>query len=177
VGRLGKVLEGAHRLGHFDGVCTVVAKLFHIVAPDVAFFGQKDAQQVAVIKRMVRDLNFAVEIAVCPTVREADGLAMSSRNSYLSPKDRQRATVLYRALLAGRAALMGAADFDTAEKEMLKTLDNEAEVEADYARVVDPGTFDVPGQQGPALLAIAARVGRARLIDNLVWERSNASGS
>jgi pantoate--beta-alanine ligase len=158
-------------------VCTVVAKLFHIVAPDVAFFGQKDAQQVAVIKRMVRDLNFAVEIAVCPTVREADGLAMSSRNSYLSPKDRQRATVLYRALLAGRAALMGAADFDTAEKEMLKTLDNEAGVEADYARVVDPGTFDVPGQQGPVLLAIAARVGRARLIDNLVWERGNASGS
>jgi pantoate--beta-alanine ligase len=176
VGALGDVLEGAHRPGHFDGVCTVVAKLFHLVAPDVAFFGQKDAQQVAVIKKMVRDLNFAVEIAVCPIVREPDGVAMSSRNSYLSPRDRERATALYRALLAGRAALEGGAGLETVEKEMMKTLDNEG-VEPDYARAVDPDTFAVPKQRDRMLLAVAARFGPARLIDNLLWEQSDASRS
>jgi pantoate--beta-alanine ligase len=177
VGRLGDVLEGRHRPGHFDGVCTVVAKLFHIVRPDLAFFGQKDAQQVAVIKRMVRDLNFDVEIAVCPTVREADGLAMSSRNRYLSAPDRQHATVLHRALLAGRALLGEGADVETAEKEMLKILENESGVEVDYARIVDPDTFEPPGSQQRVLLTVAAKVGTARLIDNLIGERSNASSS
>jgi pantoate--beta-alanine ligase len=176
IGGLGDVLEGAHRPGHFVGVCTVVAKLFHLVAPDVAFFGQKDAQQVAVIKKMVRDLNFAVEIAVCPIVREPDGVAMSSRNSYLSPQDRERATALYRALLAGRAALEGGAGLETVEKEMMKTLDNEG-VEPDYARALDPDTFAVPKQRDRVLLAVAARVGPARLIDNLLWEQSGASRS
>ena len=176
VGGLGDVLEGAHRPGHFDGVCTVVAKLFHLVAPDVAFFGQKDAQQVAVIKKMVRDLNFAVEIAVCPIVREPDGVAMSSRNTYLSTRDRQRATALHRALLAGRVALEGGAGLETVEKEMMKTLENEG-VEPDYARVVDPETFAVPKQRSRVLLAVAAHVGPARLIDNLLWEQGDASRS
>jgi pantoate--beta-alanine ligase len=176
VGDLGEVLEGAHRPGHFDGVCTVVAKLFHLVAPDVAFFGQKDAQQVAVIKKMVRDLNFAVEIAVCPIVREPDGVAMSSRNTYLSLRDRERATALYRALVAGRSALEGGAGLETVEKEMMKTLENEG-VEPHYARVVDPDTFTVPKQRGRVLLAVAARVGPARLIDNLLWEQGDASRS
>jgi pantoate--beta-alanine ligase len=177
VGPLGDVLEGQHRPGHFNGVCIIVAKLFHIVAPDVAFFGQKDAQQVAVIKKMVRDLNFGIAIAVCPTVREADGLAMSSRNRYLSADDRLRATSLFRALLAGRSALGEGADVETAEKEMLKSLENEAGVEPDYARIVDPDTFEPPGSRGPVLLVVAAKVGPARLIDNLVWERSGASRS
>lgn len=175
VGRIGDVLEGAHRPGHFSGVCTIVAKLFHLVLPDVAFFGQKDAQQVAVLKKMVRDLSFGVEIAVCPTVRETDGLAMSSRNAYLPVDDRRRATVLYQALLAGRAALEAGSGFETVEKEMLKTLEAEAGVAPDYARIVDPDTFEEPGPRGRVLLAVAARVGPARLIDNLLWERTDAS--
>lgn len=168
-GRLGTVLEGASRPGHFDGVLTVVAKLFNLVRPDLAWFGQKDAQQLALVKRMVRDLGFPLEIHTCPTVRASDGLAISSRNRLLSPEERARATVLHEALLAGRAALDRGAGAAGAEAAMAETVSSEPEVTLDYARVVDPNTFDVPAQHGPALIVGAVRIATIRLIDNLPW--------
>jgi len=168
-GPLGKVLEGASRPGHFDGVLTVVAKLFNLVRPDGAWFGEKDAQQLALVKRMVRDLGFSVKIHACPTVRAADGLAISSRNAYLSPQERGRATVLLRALLAGRTALDRGRGPVGAEHVMEATLSSEPGVMLDYARVVDPATFGAAAENGPALLAGAVRVGTTRLIDNLLW--------
>ncbi len=168
-GPLGAVLEGAARPGHFDGVLTVVAKLFNLVRPDGAWFGQKDAQQLALVKRMVTDLRFPVEIHACPTVRAPDGLAISSRNAYLSSEERVRATVLHRALLAGRAALESGNGAGAAEDAMAATVSSEPGVALDYARVVDPDTFDAPKDGGPALIAGAVRVGATRLIDNLLW--------
>lgn len=168
-GPLATRLEAAVRPGHFRGVATVVDKLFQIVRPQQAYFGQKDAQQVAVIQRMILDLNLPVTLRVLPTIREADGLAMSSRNIYLSPEDRATATVLVRALQAGAAAfrshpLGGAKDVSRAMAEVVA---HEPHAKLDYAEVVDPDTFE-PLQQlrPPAVLAIAARVGPARLIDN-----------
>ena len=166
VGELGIVLEGADRPGHFDGVATVVAKLFNLVSPDVAVFGQKDAQQVAVIKKMVKDLSYAIEIVVAPTVREPDGLALSSRNAYLSADDRPRATALYRALLAG-ANTIAEEGFEAAEKNMWELLVAEG-LEPSYARVVDPETFGQPANGSHVLLVIAARLGDTRLIDNML---------
>lgn len=166
VGPVGDVLEGADRPGHFDGVTTVVTKLFNLVRPDVAFFGQKDAQQVAVIKQLVRDLSFDIELAICPTVREPDGLALSSRNAYLSADDRQRASALHRALLAGADSL-SAKDFDATEKKMWELLVAEG-LEPSYAAAVDPETFGPPDPYGPVLLVVAARLGKTRLIDNLL---------
>lgn len=166
VGPVGDVLEGADRPGHFDGVTTVVTKLFNLVRPDVAFFGQKDAQQVAVIKQLVRDLSFDIELAICPTVREPDGLALSSRNAYLSADDRQRAAALHRALLAGADSL-SAKDFDATEKKMWELLVAEG-LEPSYAAAVDPETFGPPDPYGPVLLVVAARLGKTRLIDNLL---------
>lgn len=171
VGGLGEVLEGAHRPGHFDGVCTVVAKLFNLVGPERAYFGQKDAQQVAVLRRMVEDLGFPLDLVVCPIVREPDGLALSSRNAYLSASERGRATVLFRALQAGRP-LAAAGDYVAAEKEMLRVLRTEEDVEPDYAAAVDADTFGPPRPGGRVLLAVAARVGPARLIDNLEVQES-----
>lgn len=165
-GPIGKILEGAQRPGHFEGVCTVVAKLFNIVQPDRAFFGQKDAQQVAVIKRMTRDLSFATQIVVCPIVRASDGLAMSSRNAYLSAEERRRATCLYAALKTGRDALLSEG-VTAAEFKMLEVLRADG-LEPDYARAVDPDTFLEPSPDGTVLLVVAARVGPARLIDNLL---------
>jgi pantoate--beta-alanine ligase len=170
VGPIGDVLEGEHRRGHFTGVCTVVSKLFHIAKPDRAYFGQKDAQQVAVIKKMVVDLDFGIDIVVCPTVREPNGLAMSSRNAYLSKEERARATALYRVLQAGYSALADGNDWSSAENQMRKELEEEEGVEPDYARIVDPDTFGEPKPRSSVLLAVAARVGPARLIDNLLWE-------
>ena len=150
---LGEVFEGAHRgLGHFAGVCTVVAKLFNMVQPDRAYFGQKDAQQVAVLTRMVADLDFPLEIRVQPTVRDPDGLALSSRNARLSAEERQRATALNAAL---QAAAHG--DLD-AGREVLA----ENGIEPEYFAAVDPGTFETPGD----LIVIAATIGTTRLIDN-----------
>jgi pantoate--beta-alanine ligase len=169
-GRLGEIVEGAHRPGHFDGVCTVVAKLFNITRPDLAFFGQKDAQQVAVLKRMVKDLDFPLEIVVCPTVREPDGLAMSSRNDYLDESQRAEALALYRALRAGVAVLEERGDHASAEGAMHAVLAAAGGVTTDYARAVDPGSFGPPVPGNPVLLVVAARVGRARLIDNVLWE-------
>ena len=172
VGGLGDRLEGLHRPGHLDGVATVVAKLLHLVGPSRAYFGQKDAQQLAVVRRMVADLAFPNQIVACPTVREPDGLAVSSRNAYLLPDERQRATALYRALEAGRAEYAsGGRDPAAVEAAAREVLADAPGVELDYVALVDPATFE-PVKQAEAgqVLATAARVGRTRLIDNTVLE-------
>ena len=163
-------LDGQSRPGHFRGVTTVVAKLFHIVEPDVAFFGQKDAAQVAIIQHMVRDLNFPVQIVVCPIIREADGLAMSSRNAYLDSQQRKSAAVLYRSLMRVQE------QFDQGERRGAKLIEagkqvftEEPSVRLDYLEIVDPDTLDqVDGVSHTALVALAAFVGKTRLIDNIV---------
>jgi pantoate--beta-alanine ligase len=170
VGGLSEVLEGAERgPGHFDAVCTVVCKLFNIVAPDVAFFGQKDAQQIVVIRRMVRDLNIPVRLEIVPTVREADGLALSSRNAHLDARDRERALALRRGLDAVRAAVV-AGEPDPAAAGRAAML--AAGVEPDYVALVDPDTLEpVTRIDGRVLAVVAARVGPARLIDNDLIEQ------
>jgi len=173
VEQLSSKLDGRSRPGHFRGVTTVVSKLFHIVEPDRAFFGQKDAAQTAIIRRMVRDLNLPVEIVVCPIVREADGLAMSSRNAYLSPEERKRALLLHRAL-ARVQQLVDAGERDAAR--LLATgreeFARESSVRLDYFEVVDPETLDPVGDlSGGALVAVAAYVGATRLIDNVLLEK------
>lgn len=169
VGELGELMEGAIRPGHFAGVATVVTKLFNIVRPDVAFFGRKDAQQLAVIRRVVTDLSLPVEVRSCPTVRDSDGLALSSRNVRLSPEERSRATALFGALTAGARVLSEERNVAASEKTMREVL-GAAGIDPDYAAVVDPETFQPPAGRGPALLAVAARVGTTRLIDNLLLD-------
>ena len=175
-GPTGGRLEGAFRPGHFDGVLTVVAKLLHLTAPDLALYGEKDAQQLALITRMVRDLNFPVEIVGVPTVREADGLALSSRNRYLSKEERTTALALSRALFAGRDALArggGPREVRAAAEAVLAGAgDADPPLEVDYLALVDPSDFtevpEAPGAyEGEAVLAVAARVGTTRLIDNV----------
>jgi pantoate--beta-alanine ligase len=163
-------LCGAFRPGHFDGVTTICAKLFNIVQPDAAFFGQKDAQQLAVIRRMVRDLDFPLEIVGCPTVREAHGLALSSRNRYLSSAERQQATALARALQTGADRIKaGERDSAAVQTAMRQVLGDAGINRIDYVEVVDPDTMQpVPRADQPVLLALAAHVGPARLIDNLL---------
>ena len=163
-------LDGGSRPGHFRGVTTVVAKLFHIVEPDKAFFGQKDAAQVAIIRRMVRDLNLAVEIVVCPIVREADGLAMSSRNAYLNAEERKRALVLHRSLERVRQLVeSGESDAERLVVAGREEVARENAVRLDYFEVVDPDTLDPVVDLSPgALVAVAAYVGATRLIDNLL---------
>ena len=163
-------LDGETRPGHFRGVATVVAKLFHIATPSKAFFGQKDAAQVAILRRMVRDLHFDLEIVVCPIVREPDGLAMSSRNRYLNEDQRQSATVLYRTLTAMQERIE---EGEVASSELidagLSVLAEEPDAQLEYLRVVDPDTLeDLPDVESGALLAVAARFGSARLIDNVL---------
>jgi pantoate--beta-alanine ligase len=162
-------LEGVRRPGHFDGVATVVAKLFNIVQPDVAAFGRKDAQQCAVIERMVRDLDLPVTLVYGETLREGDGLAMSSRNAYLSADERAKAPVLHRALRAGVEAIThGIHSVPDVERLMRRVVTEEGGVEVDYLAVVDPATFEAPVDFGRELLvAGAVRVGKTRLIDNL----------
>lgn len=159
--------EGASRPGHFDGVATVVAKLFGIVGPDLAFFGQKDAQQVAVVRRMVTDLSIPVEVVGCPTIREPDGLAVSSRNAYLDDAERKAAPVIHRCLGAGRASLEDLGEPAAAESAMLEALRGEPLVRVEYAAAVDPASFGPPVPGGQVLLIVAATLGRTRLIDNL----------
>jgi pantoate--beta-alanine ligase len=163
-------LDGASRPGHFRGVATVVTKLLHIFAPDHAFFGQKDAAQVAILRKMVRDLLFPVQLDVCPTVREPDGLALSSRNSYLTREQRRQALVLSRALLAvEQDARGGEHDSGKLLAVALRILAEEPSVQVDYCRIVDPDTLEeVPNVRGGALVAVAAQVGSTRLIDNLL---------
>jgi pantoate--beta-alanine ligase len=156
VENLGLILEGEVRPGHFRGVATVCLKLFNIVGPERAFFGQKDAQQVAVVKRMVRDLNVRVEIRVVPTVRDPDGLAVSSRNVYLSPEERRRALALPQALAAGAAAYRAGQDPASAARASMNGLD------LDYVEAVE--------LDGQLVLEAAVRLGRTRLIDNVVLE-------
>jgi len=170
VGALAERLEGALRPGHLDGVATVVAKLLHLVGPARAYFGQKDAQQLAVVRRMVADLAFPHQVVACPIVREPDGLAMSSRNAYLSPEERHTAPVLYRALRAGRSAWReGVREPAAVEKAARELLDQAPGVDVQYVALVDRDTFE-PAVTAAAgqLLAVAARVGPTRLIDNLV---------
>ncbi len=170
---LSERLDGRSRPGHFRGVTTVVSKLFHIIEPDVAFFGQKDAAQSAVIRRMVSDLNFPVEIVICPIVREPDGLAMSSRNAYLNPDERQRALALHRSLNRVedefRAGERSAARLIAAATKVFAP---EPQIRLDYFEIVDPDTLDPVEQiERPALVAVAAYVGSTRLIDNRILNR------
>ena len=161
-------LDGAHRPGHFRGVATIVTNLFHIIAPDRAYFGQKDAAQLAVLRAMVRDLNFPVEIVACPIVREADGLALSSRNRYLTAEQRARATILHRALDAATDLhARGERNAQALVTAMLRMLASEPSVIVEYAAVVDPDTLlPLSDTTGVALIAVAARLGETRLIDN-----------
>lgn len=163
-------LEGAQRPGHFRGVTTVVAKLFNGVQPAKAYFGQKDAQQVAVIRQMARDLNFPLEIVVCPIVREPDGLAMSSRNAYLNPEQRQAATVLYRALNAAKDAYdLGERDGEPLRALMRQTIAAEPLAQMQYVSCADYDTLEeLEKITGKALLSMAVFVGKTRLIDNFV---------
>jgi pantoate--beta-alanine ligase len=161
---LGEVLEGAHRgPGHFAGVCTVVAKLFNMVQPDLAYFGQKDAQQVAVLRRMVADLDFPLELRVCPTVRDPDGLALSSRNARLSPEQRQKALGLSEALNAAAEHGLEAGEAVLAEYG----------IAPEYFAAVDPETFEAPGD----LIVIAATIGHTRLIDNVKAATPDSRGA
>jgi pantoate--beta-alanine ligase len=172
VNRLSAVLEGAHRPGHFDGVTTVVAKLFLITEPDRAYFGQKDFQQQLIIRRMVHDLNFPVEIITCPIVRESDGLAMSSRNRYLSTTERQTATAISQALrfaqsLASQHAVSPSAVADA----LTERLTSVPGLELQYAVLADPHTLDEIPKNAPipaAVALVAARVGTTRLLDNRI---------
>lgn len=163
-------LEGGRRPGHFRGVATVVAKLFNVFAPSRAYFGQKDAQQVAVIRRMAADLNFPIEIVVCPTVRAPDGLALSSRNAYLDPEERRAATVLFRALSAAGAAYeRGERHGNTLRSAMSAILDAEPLAQAEYVSAADPETLvELDQADAGVLLSLAVRIGRTRLIDNLL---------
>jgi pantoate--beta-alanine ligase len=167
-------LDGRSRPGHFRGVTTVVAKLFHVVQPDAAFFGQKDAAQVAIIRRMVRDLNLPVEIGVCPIVRAADGLAMSSRNAYLDPDERKRALVLQRSLLrAEHLAETGERNAARLVAAGREEIDKESSVRLDYFEIVNPDTLDpLEDISGGGLVAVAAVVGGTRLIDNILLGNS-----
>lgn len=163
-------LCGRFRPGHFRGVATVVAKLFHIVQPDRAYFGEKDAQQLAVIRRMVADLNMPVEIVGLPTVREKDGLALSSRNVHLTPEERLVAPALYRALEEGsRRIAAGAADPDLVKRDMLLMLEKHPQLRLEYLEIVDPEQMrPVESIAGPVRLAVAAWLGSTRLIDNVL---------
>ena len=169
---IGDRLDGASRPGHFRGVATVVAKLFNVVGPDRAYFGQKDAAQVAVLRAMIRDLNIPVQLVACPIVRERDGLAMSSRNRYLSPQGRCQALILHRALEAVCELLeAGETRSDILQEALAKVFAGDEGVRLDYAAIVDPYTLlPVADTTQGALIAVAAWVGSTRLIDNLLTE-------
>jgi pantoate--beta-alanine ligase len=178
-GHVAQPLEGAHRPGHFRGVATVVLKLFGIVEPTRAYFGRKDAQQLAVINTMVRDLNVPVRIVACPTVREPDGLAMSSRNTYLDTAEREAATVLHRALGAARDAWeAGERDAGRLRRIMRDVLASEPLARPDYVSVADPDTLaELEVVTGEVLLSMAVRIGKTRLIDNVVVGRDDPTYS
>ena len=163
------VLEGAFRPGHFKGVATVVAKLFNIVEPTRAYFGQKDAQQAVVIKKMVTDLNMNLDVVLVPTVREPDGLAMSSRNIYLNPEERQAALVLWKSLeLARRMWQQGERNADGMRQQMTALIDNEPLARIGYVSIADPETLEEVSQMGgSALVSLAVHIGNTRLIDNI----------
>jgi len=170
VGRLSRRLEGASRPGHFRGVATVVARLFELVKPDRAYFGQKDAQQLIVIKKMVTDLDMNLEVVAVPTVREPDGLAMSSRNTYLSPEERKQAAVLYQALTLAKR-LYGDGERNTAaiRRKMTALIQKQPLAAIDYISIADAETLEELDEvKPPALVSMAVKIGRTRLIDNVV---------
>jgi pantoate--beta-alanine ligase len=177
VGPVAQPLEGAVRPGHFGGVATVVAKLFNIVQPTRAYFGQKDAQQTVVIRQMVRDLDMPLEVVVAPTVREADGLAMSSRNVYLSPEQRASATVLYRARAeAERRLAAGERDAEALRAAMREVIATQAAAAVEYVSVADPDTLqELDRVSGEALASLAVRFGATRLIDNLLLKAARGA--
>ena len=165
-------LEGERRPGHFRGVATIVAKLFNAFQPDRAYFGQKDAQQAVVIRRMIKDLNFPVEPVICPTVRETDGLALSSRNAYLNPEERKAATVLYRALVSAKNSYEnGEREGNVLRAVMQSAIDSEPLAEAEYVSAADPETLrelkTIKSVSG-VLISMAVRIGKTRLIDNML---------
>ncbi|NOZ61594.1 MAG: pantoate--beta-alanine ligase [Calditrichaeota bacterium] len=164
------ILCGASRPGHFRGVTTVVAKLFNAVKPHVAVFGQKDAQQAVVIKRMTRDLNFDIDIIIAPIVREHDGLAMSSRNTYLSPEEREQALVLNRSLkMAEELILSGERDAETVKQKMKDMINEQPDAKIDYVEILHPETLEFQSKiKSDVLIALAVKIGKTRLIDNLV---------
>jgi pantoate--beta-alanine ligase len=170
VGKVSAPLEGAMRPGHFAGVATVVAKIFNAVQPQRAYFGQKDAQQTVVIRRMARDLNFPVEIVVCPTVREPDGLAMSSRNTYLNSEEREAATCLYRALLAAETRFRsGEREAEVLRRAAMDVIAAEPLARPQYVSCADPETLaELSGPVERALLSMAVHIGKTRLIDNII---------
>jgi pantoate--beta-alanine ligase len=170
VGKIAERLEGASRSGHFRGVATVVARLFNIVQPDRAYFGQKDAQQLVVIKKMVSELDMNLEIVTVPTVREPDGLAMSSRNTYLNPEERKAAVVLYQALgLAQRLWSEGEKDALIIRRQMTELIQKQPLAHIDYISVADAETLDELDEvKPPALVSMAVKIGKTRLIDNIV---------
>lgn len=172
VGRMAKALCGASRPGHFDGVVTVCAKLFNIVQPDVACFGQKDAQQLVILRRYVRDFNVPLHVMGCPTVREPDGLAMSSRNQYLAAKERKSAVSIFQALELGQRLVDdGERDPTSILQAVEDFIQMNSSAEIDYVAMVDPETLDdVVEIVGGEILAVAAKFGRARLIDNIIVE-------
>lgn len=177
VNRLSEGLCGPHRPGHFDGVCTVVAKLFHVVPADRAYFGEKDYQQLAIVRRMVRDLDIPIEIVPCPTVREPDGLALSSRNVFLAPEDRKRALAISASLFEAQRAVAGG---EIRVQRLLVAararLDAAGIRDIDYVEIVDSITLEpVSTVRGNARMCVAARVGRTRLIDNVPLDASMAS--
>lgn len=168
VGRIGELSEGLHRPGHFNGVATVVAKLFNIIRPDRAYFGKKDAQQLAVIRQMVKDLDMEGQIVGCPTVRESDGLAMSSRNVHMNPEERRAAAVLSRALFAGCTAAQEGKRSDEVTQIVSGIVKREPLARLQYVEVVDPVTFErIHRIAGQANIVLAAFVGSTRLIDNV----------
>ena len=164
-------LCGKSRPIHFQGVCTVVSKLFNIAAPDNAYFGEKDAQQLAIIKRMVKDLNFDIKITGCPIIREEDGLAKSSRNTYLNPEERQAALVLSKAVKCGRSLVEGGEkDSAVILKEMKSIIENEPLARIDYVEIVDMNTMkNIDKVKGDVLCAMAVYIGKTRLIDNFIY--------
>ena len=170
VDKITKVLCGKTRPIHFNGVCTVVSKLFNIVTPDRAYFGQKDAQQLLVIRKMVKDLNFDIEIVGCPIIREADGLAKSSRNTYLSPEERKAALCLSRGLNTGRALAEGGADADEIKTAIRSEIEKEPMAKVDYVEVVDLDSLEPAQDAKNILAAVAVYIGKTRLIDNFIME-------
>jgi pantoate--beta-alanine ligase len=176
-GDVTEVLEGAHRPGHFKGVCTVVLKLFNIVQPHRAYFGQKDAQQLVVIRKMARDLNLNTKVVACPTIRETGGLAMSSRNVYLSPDERRGALILFRVIsLSERLHRTGERDASRLRDRLYGLIAREPLAKLDYVSIADPDTLqELDEIQGPALISLAVRIGETRLIDNVIVGEKRSS--
>ncbi len=172
VDKITTVLCGVSRPGHFQGVTTVVTKLFNIIRPDKAYFGQKDGQQALVVKKMAQDLNMDVEIIVCPTVRESDGLAMSSRNSYLSEEERAQAPVLFQALTAAENLIKnGITDKASIKNQMEAMIRNKSQADIEYISIVEPLSLqEIAKVSGPVMIALAVKFGATRLIDNILVE-------